>query len=76
LAGDRSFRRGRVTSYLLVLFVPLLDWHSWMERLSVFGAFGHPYLELPRWAASLLGHPWLPRRRCGGVIATRLPKTA
>jgi ABC-2 type transport system permease protein len=36
-----------VTSYLLVLFVPLFDWPSWIERLSVFGAFGHPYLELP-----------------------------
>jgi ABC-2 type transport system permease protein len=36
-----------VTSYLLVLFVPLLDWPSWIERLSVSGAFGHPYLELP-----------------------------
>jgi hypothetical protein len=55
-----------VTSYLLVLFVPLLDWHSWIERLSVLGAFGHPYLELPRRAASWPGHPWLPRRRCGG----------
>jgi hypothetical protein len=46
--GDRGALHLRVTSYLLVLFVPLLDWHSWIERLSVFGAFGHPYLELPR----------------------------
>ena len=36
-----------VTSYPLVLFVPLFDWPSWIERLSVFGGFDHRYLELP-----------------------------
>jgi len=34
-------------SYLLVYLVPLFDWPDWVNRLSVFSAFGHPYLEWP-----------------------------
>lgn len=44
-----------VTSYLLVLFVPLFDWPSWIERLSVFGRSATPTWSCPRWAAS---SPW------------------
>jgi len=34
-------------SYLLMFLVPLFAWPDWVMRLSVFGAFGNPYLELP-----------------------------
>ena len=34
-------------SYLLVLLVPLFAWPEWITRVSLFGAFGHPYLEIP-----------------------------
>ena len=34
-------------SYLLFLLVPLYGWSDWVSRLSVFGAFGHPYLGWP-----------------------------
>lgn len=35
------------TSYLLTMLVALLDWPEWLNRLSAFWAFGHPYLEWP-----------------------------
>ena len=34
-------------SYLLTYLVSLFDWPGWVNRLSVFGAFGRPYLEIP-----------------------------
>lgn len=34
-------------SYLLSLLVTLYGWPDWVNRLSVFGALGHPYLEWP-----------------------------
>jgi ABC-2 type transport system permease protein len=34
-------------SYLLGYLVPLFGWPEWIGRLSVFSAFGHPYLEWP-----------------------------
>lgn len=34
-------------SYLLVLLVPMFAWPSWLTRISVFGAIGHPYLQNP-----------------------------
>jgi ABC-2 type transport system permease protein len=34
-------------SYLLVYLVRLFAWPDWVARLSVFGAYGNPYLELP-----------------------------
>lgn len=44
----------------------LFDWPSWIERLPVFGAFGNPYLAAPAGRPRCAGHPWLPRRHCGG----------
>jgi polyether ionophore transport system permease protein len=34
-------------SYLLTYLVQLFTWPGWVSKLSVFGAFGRPYLELP-----------------------------
>lgn len=34
-------------SYLLALLVPMFAWPSWVTRLSLFGATGHPYLQVP-----------------------------
>lgn len=34
-------------SYLLAYLVPVLGWPDWLNRLSVFWAFGHPYLSWP-----------------------------
>ncbi|MEV2226036.1 ABC transporter permease subunit [Nocardia vinacea] len=36
-------------SYLLVLLVPMFGWPSWITRLSLFGATGHPYVQIPPW---------------------------
>jgi ABC-2 type transport system permease protein len=33
--------------YLVSYLVPLFDWPDWLNRLSVFWAFGHPYLQWP-----------------------------
>lgn len=41
-------------SYLLGVLVPLLEWPAWVNRLSVFGAFGHPYLEWPPWSGTIV----------------------
>ncbi|WP_228102996.1 ABC transporter permease subunit [Nocardia seriolae] len=40
-------------SYLLALLVPMFAWPSWITRLSLFGAVGHPYLEVPPWGGAL-----------------------
>ena len=34
-------------SYILGLLVSLYGWPEWVNRLSVFGALGHPYLDWP-----------------------------
>lgn len=34
-------------SYLLTYLVPLFGWPGWLNRLSVFWAFGTPYVEWP-----------------------------
>jgi ABC-2 type transport system permease protein len=34
-------------SYLLTFLVAMLEWPAWLDRLSVFWALGHPYLEWP-----------------------------
>jgi ABC-2 type transport system permease protein len=34
-------------SYLLVYLVPLFAWPDWVNRTTIFGAYGNPYLDLP-----------------------------
>lgn len=41
-------------SYLLAWLVPTLGWPDWLTRLSVFWAFGHPYLDWPSTAQLLI----------------------
>lgn len=38
-------------SYLLAYLVPMFGWPEWLNRLSVFWAFGQPYLRWPPWSA-------------------------
>jgi ABC-2 type transport system permease protein len=66
-------------SYLLVYLVRLFAWPDWVVRLSVFGAYGDPYIEIPPWsglavlttlAVAVLG------TLTAAAIAQRSPKTA
>jgi ABC-2 type transport system permease protein len=34
-------------SYLLVYLVPLFAWPDWVNRTTIFGAYGNPYLDMP-----------------------------
>ncbi|MGB8020823.1 MAG: ABC transporter permease subunit, partial [Candidatus Nanopelagicales bacterium] len=34
-------------SYLVAYLVPMFGWPDWLNRMSVFWAFGHPYLRWP-----------------------------
>jgi len=34
-------------SYLLMYLVPLFAWPDWVNRTTLFGAYGNPYLDLP-----------------------------
>jgi ABC-2 type transport system permease protein len=34
-------------SYLVAFLVPMFGWPDWLNRMSVFWAFGHPYLRVP-----------------------------
>jgi hypothetical protein len=43
-----------LTSYLLVLFAPLFGWPQSLADLSVFAAFGDPYLSPPPLRGTLL----------------------
>ncbi len=62
-------------SYLLGLVVALFGWPDWINRLTVFGAFGHPYLEWPPVSGTLVllalavGGGLL-----GAAVAERTPK--
>lgn len=62
-------------SYLLAWLVPTLGWPQWLTKLSVFWAFGHPYLAWPSTAQWLL---LLALATAGsiaaGAIANRTPK--
>lgn len=65
------------TSYLLMYLVPLLAWPEWLNRATVFGAYGNPYLEVPAASGPLV----LATLATGGaalaaVVAHRSPKAA
>jgi ABC-2 type transport system permease protein len=64
-------------SYLLVLLVPMLGWPEWINRLSVFGAFAHPYLEWPPAAGLLmLASSLVLGGLAAALVAERSPKVA
>ena len=66
-----------VASYLLTMLVALFDWPEWLNRLSAFWAFGHPYLEWPPTSALVV---LLVFAFGGAVVAARVaegtPKVA
>lgn len=41
-------------SYLLGYLVALFDWPDWLNKASLFGAYGNPYLETPPTAGLLV----------------------
>jgi ABC-2 type transport system permease protein len=41
-------------AYLLTWMIPMFDWPTWTERLSIFAAFAHPYREWPGTGSPLL----------------------
>ncbi len=64
-------------SHLLVYLVPLFAWPDWVDRTTVFGAYGNPYLELPAASGLIL----LAGLAAGGgllaaTLAQRSPKAA
>jgi ABC-2 type transport system permease protein len=64
-------------SYLLVYLVPLFGWPEWINRVSVFGAYGNPYLELPAWTGlAVLTGLVLAGGFGAAAVARRSPKVA
>jgi ABC-2 type transport system permease protein len=62
-------------AYLLTWMIPMFDWPTWTERLSIFAAFGHPYREWPGVGSLvLLGVLAVIGSVVGAVIAERTPK--
>lgn len=64
-------------SYLVAYLVPFLDWPDWLNRLSVFWAFGQPYLEWPTATRlTVLLVLAVPGAAAAAAIAERSPKVA
>lgn len=64
-------------SYLLGYFVPLFGWPEWLNRLSVFWGFGHPYLEWPDWSGVVILFVLaVPGAILAAALAERTPKVA
>lgn len=64
-------------SFLLSYLVPLFAWPEWVNRLSVFSAFGHPYLEWPALGGlAVLLALAIPGGLLAAAIAERTPKVA
>jgi ABC-2 type transport system permease protein len=64
-------------SYLLVYLVRLFAWPNWVTRLSVFGAYANPYLELPpRGGLAVLAVLAVAGGLLAAAVAQRSPKTA
>jgi ABC-2 type transport system permease protein len=62
--------------YLVSYLVPIFGWPEWLNRLSVFWAFGHPYLEWPTSGWVVLLVMALVGGACAAAIAERTPKVA
>jgi len=66
-----------VASYLVQLLGPAYSWPDWVTRLSVFDAFGRPYLEVPPAAGLiLLGSLVLVGSIGAAWLSERSPKVA
>lgn len=64
-------------SYLVSYLVPFLDWPDWLNRLSVFWAFGQPYLDWPSAARlTVLLALAIPGAAIAAALAARTPKVA
>lgn len=64
-------------SYVLAYLVPLLRWPEWLNKLSVFWAFGQPYLAWPPSAGiAVLLVLAVPGAVAAAAIAERTPKVA
>lgn len=64
-------------SYVLAYLAPLLGWPEWLNRLSVFWAFGQPYLQWPPTGGLVvLLTLALPGAAAAAAIAERTAKTA
>ena len=64
-------------AYLLTWMIPIFDWPDWLNRLSIFDAFGHPYQEWPGGAGLLvLIVLAVPGSVIAARIAERTPKVA
>jgi ABC-2 type transport system permease protein len=62
-------------SYILGLLVSLYDWPAWVNRISVFGALGHPYLGWPPVSGTLVLVGLAVVGLAGGAaLAERTPK--
>jgi ABC-2 type transport system permease protein len=65
------------TSYLIAYLVPFLDWPDWLNRLSVFWAFGQPYLQWPTTARLVvLLLLAVPGAVAAAAVAEHTPKVA
>ena len=64
-------------SFLLSYLAPMFDWPDWVDQLSVFAAFGHPYVEWPSWQGLVvLGLLAVSGAQAAAVVAGHTPKTA
>jgi ABC-2 type transport system permease protein len=62
-------------AYLLTWMIPMFDWPTWTERLSIFAAFGHPYREWPAGGSLvLLSCIAVIGSVVGAALAERTPK--
>ena len=62
-------------AYLLTWMIPMFDWPTWTERLSIFAAYGHPYREWPGvGSVLLLAGIAVVGSVVGALIAERTPK--
>ena len=64
------------TMYLVSYLVPIFGWPEWLNRLSVFWAFGHPYLAWPHSGTVVLLAMALVGGAAATAIAERTPKVA